>query len=200
LLEARRVLSLFETEQEAEEPYFRSVLATARAIVLRAEGRHAEALSAGREGAGLLGALGTWPWSVKEAMVEAAEAALALDDVDGVEALMAPFETLAPGEATPYTRAQEARLRAKVAAARGYAEEVEPSFKRAAGLFRELGVPFWLAVTLLEHGEWLQEQKRSDDAAPLLTEAGESFQALAAQPWVERAAKAQAESQLVTRL
>jgi hypothetical protein len=43
-----------------------------------------------------------------------------------------------------------------------------------------------LAVTLLEHGEWLAGQGRSEDAASLLTEARVIFERLAARPWVER--------------
>jgi double zinc ribbon protein len=59
-------------------------------------------------------------------------------------------------------------------------------FKAAAGLLRELGFPFWLRVTLLEHGELLTGQRRPDDAAPLLDEAGTIFERLKARPWTER--------------
>jgi hypothetical protein len=59
-------------------------------------------------------------------------------------------------------------------------------FKASAGLFREIGVPFWLAVTLLEHGEWLVSDGRAEDAAPLLTEARTIFERLDANPWLER--------------
>ena len=41
----------------------------------------------------------------------------------------------------------------------------------ATGMFRELGMPFYLAVTLLEHGEWLESQGRPEEAVPRLTEA-----------------------------
>jgi hypothetical protein len=65
---------------------------------------------------------------------------------------------------------------------------VEAGFKTAAGMLRELGVPFWLAVGLLEHGEWLAEQGDAERAQPLLAEAGEIFQGLGARPWLERLA------------
>ena len=46
---------------------------------------------------------------------------------------------------------------------------------------------FWLAVTLLEHGEWLVGgQGRAGDAEPLLAEAHEIFDRLEARPWLER--------------
>jgi hypothetical protein len=62
-------------------------------------------------------------------------------------------------------------------------------FKGAAGLFREIAVPFYMAVTLLEHGEWLVEQDRSEEAKPFLAEAREVFERLRARPWLERLEK-----------
>ena len=45
---------------------------------------------------------------------------------------------------------------------------------------------FWLAVTLLEHGEWIAGTARTADAEPLLAEAHEIFDRLEARPWLER--------------
>ena len=53
-------------------------------------------------------------------------------------------------------------------------------------MFRELAVPFWMAVTLVEHGEWLVGAGRAYDAKPLVDEAGEIFERLEAAPWLER--------------
>jgi hypothetical protein len=47
-------------------------------------------------------------------------------------------------------------------------------------------MPFPLAVTLLEHGEWLLSELRTDDAKPLLSEARETFERLEAKTWIER--------------
>ena len=58
-----------------------------------------------------------------------------------------------------------------------------PSLER----FRALGVPFWVAVTLLEQG----------DAAGL-AEARETFERLGATPWVERVRAAEAERMQAT--
>ena len=55
-------------------------------------------------------------------------------------------------------------------------------------MLRELGVPFWLAVTFLEHGEWLARDAGAEPAEPLLAEAAEIFQRLGARPWLERLA------------
>src|SRR5262249_58996818 len=75
-----------------------------------------------------------------------------------------------------------ARSRARLSAARGEQGNVEQGFKTAEQIFREYGVPFWLAMTELEHAEWLAGRGRSEDAGPLLTEAGENFPRLRANP------------------
>ena len=46
----------------------------------------------------------------------------------------------------------------------GDGEQAERLFRGAAGLFRELATPFPMAVTLLEHAEWLVAQGRGDEA------------------------------------
>jgi hypothetical protein len=43
-----------------------------------------------------------------------------------------------------------------------------------------------MAVTLVEHGEWLARAGRAGDAKPLFEEAGEVFERLQAKPWLER--------------
>jgi len=79
-----------------------------------------------------------------------------------------------------------ARFSARLAATRGEASSVEPGFKRSVALLREIGARFWLAVVLLEHGEWLAEAGRGEEAEPLLNEARETFERLEAKPWLER--------------
>jgi hypothetical protein len=120
---------------------------------------------------------------VKEAFVVAVEAALRLDDVAKAEQLVAMVEGLPPGRYPQFLRAQAARFRARLA---HDAADIERHFKGAAGLLRELVVPFYLAVTLLEHGEWLVGQDRAEEAEPLLDEAREIFEQLGAEPWLER--------------
>ena len=85
-----------------------------------------------------------------------------------------------PGTRPPYLDAHARRFRARLA-------DDGAGYEAAAGRFRELGIPFWLAVTLLEHGEWLAGQGQASEAEPLLAEASEIFERLAATPWLERA-------------
>jgi hypothetical protein len=53
-------------------------------------------------------------------------------------------------------------------------------------LLREIEAPFYMAVTLVEQGEWLASQQRGLEAEPFLTEARGIFERLDATPWVER--------------
>ena len=59
-------------------------------------------------------------------------------------------------------------------------------FTAATELFRERSLMFWLAVTLLEHGELLASEGRAGDAEPLLAESREIFEQLEAAPWLAR--------------
>ena len=132
--------------------------------------------------------------NVKLAFVEAVEAALALGDLGKAEELLAIADSLYPGDLTPFLQANADRLHARLDAARGAREGVEERFRSAAGLFREFDFVFNLAVTQLEHGEWLEAQGRAEEAQPLLAEASETFERLAATPWSERAQRAGAEA------
>ncbi|MDQ4109272.1 MAG: hypothetical protein M3138_10775, partial [Actinomycetota bacterium] len=123
---------------------------------------------------------------VKEAVVTAVEAAMLLGDLKRAESILDVFRSLPTGRRTPFHQAQSMRLGARLAASRGNPDGVEAGFKGAIGLFREMAFPFWMAVTLLEHGEWLTRRDRSDDATASLIEAREIFERLDARPWLER--------------
>jgi hypothetical protein len=53
-------------------------------------------------------------------------------------------------------------------------------------------MPFWLAITLTEHAEWLTSAGRAADAEPLLAEARATFEALDAKRWLARIESAEA--------
>jgi tetratricopeptide (TPR) repeat protein len=122
----------------------------------------------------------------KQSFVTAVEAALALGDLDKAKELLAVVEAIPAGSSPQFLQAQSSRFRARVAARQGDADEAERRFKRAAGLFRELALLFYLGVTQLEHGEWLAQQVRATEAEPLLAESREIFERLGAKPWLER--------------
>jgi hypothetical protein len=59
---------------------------------------------------------------------------------------------------------------------------------------RDIGAVFWLAVTELEHAEWLVARGRLDEADQLAAAAVQTFERLAAAPWLERARRVRAPS------
>ena len=166
----------------------RITVAHVRAVLLNAEGDHIEAYrvaaAALDEGAEALG--GAMNGNVRMAIVQALDAAFAIGDVAAVEALLERFEHVPPGHSTPSVRAHGARASARLAALRGESTGVDEGFTAAAGLFGELPAPYWFAVTMAEHGEWLATQGRVGEAEPLLAEAHEIFERLGAAPWLER--------------
>jgi hypothetical protein len=158
------------------------------AQVLRTEGKPREALEpleallATRE-------LGITFLTVKLGVVEALEAAFELGDTAKVEELLAMVESLRPGERPPLLEAHAFRFRSKLSGD-------EAGFERAAARFRELEMPFWLAVTELEHAERLAERGAATEAEPLLAEAAQIFERLGAKPWLERAGTVVAEHKM----
>ncbi len=182
--EAGRVLSLFGQLAEASDVQDRAGYGSAHAAVLRAQGGLAEAIAVGVEAAELSTAsFGIGSQSTKQGVVEAIEAALSLGERERAEELVTMIDATPAGLRPPYLAAHAARFRARLA---GTDESAEAGFRTAAGGFREIGVVFWLAVTLLEHAEWLVSQGRADEAGPLLAEARETFERLGTTPWLER--------------
>ncbi len=188
--EARRVLSLFEHLASTSDLQDRAGYQSAEAAVLRAEGRLADALEKGTEAAELSRAsFGVSTQTVKQGLVEAIEAALTLGATERAAELVATIDAIPPGLRAPYLRSQADRFKARLA---GDADVADVGFQAAASGFREIGVVFWLAVTLLEHGEWLVAGGRSDEAVPKLAEAHEIFERLDTPPWLDRLALAEA--------
>jgi hypothetical protein len=153
---------------------------THEAMVLRMEGKPRAALEAAERAVAGREALGITFLTVKLGVVEALEAAFDLGETSKVQELLALIEGLRRGERPPMLDAHAHRFRGKLG-------DVE-AFAAAAARFRELELPFWLALTELEHAEALLAQERTDEAEPLLEEARQIFERLGATPWLERAA------------
>jgi len=126
---------------------------------------------------------------VKESLVLGVEGALLRDDIETAEEFLAMIDSLPAARRTRFLQAHSHRLRAQLAERRGDSHLVQPAFEAAAGRFREVSLPFWLAVTLLQESEWLHAHHRGSEAVALLTESRGIFQRLAATPWLERAEK-----------
>jgi tetratricopeptide (TPR) repeat protein len=184
--EATRLVGVFSEMADSAEVQERMGYACCRAVVLLEAGDFREAIRfagialSGRE------AMGIGSEGVKEAFVTALEAALRMDDLDKAQELLDIVGTLPPGERKQFLDAQWTRFRARLDVRRGELEHVESRFKAAAGSFREISFPFYLAATLLDYGAWLTAEGRPSDAEPLLDEARVIFERLDAKPWLDR--------------
>ena len=168
----------------------RAMHAVGHAMLLHHEGREAEALATVEEALASADELGRGAQAFREGFVIAVEAALGLGEVERAERTIDELDRIPPGKVPPWLRAQKDRLRARIEGLGSNPANVETRFKRAAATFREISTPFQLAVTLLEHGEWLIGIGRADDAEVLVTEAREIFERLEAKPWSDRAGQA----------
>ena len=172
LAEAQRLYSLFSNLDGSTDVQERACFFGATAAMFRAEDRLREALEAGQKVTEGQQTLGVSHQAIEQGLVEALEAAVALGDRDSAQELVASIEAIPPGRRPPYLEAHAHRFRARLGA--------DPAeFDTAAACFREIGIPFWLAVTLLEHGELTGDESS-------LGEAREIFERLEARPWLER--------------
>ncbi len=177
LEQAQRLFSLFSRLETSVDLQEQGICRSATAALRRAEGRFREALEAGSASVELARNVGAGHQLVKQGLVEAIEAALALGERAKAAELLATIVHLPPGLRPPYLEAQAHRFRA-------WLDGDEAGYRAATARFRELETPFWLGVTLLEHGE-----------QPGLAEAREIFEQLGAAPWLERVTVAAAEQQ-----
>jgi tetratricopeptide (TPR) repeat protein len=177
---ARHLYELFARLEASADVQERAIWLGATAALRRAEGDDRGALAAGRAAAETSAQLGLAHQAAKQGLVEAVEAALALGAQDEAAGVLATIDAMPPGLRPPYLEAQAHRIR-------GQLDGDEAAYRAAASRFRSLRIPFWLAVTQLEHAELLTGLGRPDDAEPLLTDSRATFEELAAVPWLERA-------------
>ncbi len=177
---ARELLESTLNMKDSEELQTRSAYGWAESVLLLGAGDAEAALAAAGRSVQARRELGVG--SVKNGLVAELEAAMLLDTAKA-EQLVSSLEQLRSGETTPLLVAQAARFRARLSASGD-----DAAFSSAVGAFRELSMPFWLAVTLLEQAEQLAARGRGSEAAPLLAESREIFDRLGARPWQERIA------------
>lgn len=129
---ARELLGALSYDQGSPDVQDRSGYFLLHAELQATSGRYADsleaaerALQAAREALGLF-----HPW-VRLALVRAAEASLALGDLERVEGFLALVEGERPGRVPRFLRAQAARLRALLGARRGQ-DDVGERFQAAA--------------------------------------------------------------------
>jgi class 3 adenylate cyclase/tetratricopeptide (TPR) repeat protein len=184
--QARHLFSLYGRLEASADVQDQACYSGAGAALRRAEGDLPGVIEVGRNAVAKAEFLTYGNQAVKQGFVEAVEASLVLGDRGTAEELLGLVAALPPGQRPPYLEAQAKRFEARL---QGSNESAAPLFGRAGALLRELAMPFWLAVTLLEHGEWLRDVGEADEADVLITEAREIFERLEATPWLERVAR-----------
>jgi class 3 adenylate cyclase/tetratricopeptide (TPR) repeat protein len=182
---AERIVEIFDGYGRSADVQEGAAYACAKASVLRARSRDADALASARSA--ITGALRiATTATVKIGFSQGIGAAFALGDLVAVQGFIDSIDAMRPGIATPFLRALADRSRARIAVARGDDDAVEGNFKAAIGLFRETGIPYWRALSQLEYAEWLVAERRSEEAAPTLAEARDTLDRLSAVTWLER--------------
>jgi class 3 adenylate cyclase/tetratricopeptide (TPR) repeat protein len=184
--EARRRLAVLEQLTDPNEVQDLADYQASQARVLLAEGEMTQALAAAEAALVRRAELGLLHFPVQEGLEIALSAAFALGQKDKIDELLTIIEETPPGHLNPFLRALAARFGAARAAQRGDAVTAGAGYRAAAGLLREVGLQFDLAVVLLEQAEWLAAEGRIEEAEPFAAEAREIFERLRAAPYLER--------------
>src|SRR5439155_6382929 len=160
-----------------------TLLAGVRAAEARARGRHREALDLAVEALNRAASLGLSHQNLRILVTEVVDAALALQDCESLDDMLARIEGHPQGVVPPFLRGLAARARARMAWWDGDVEGGDHASAAAEAVFRQISNPLWLGVTLLERAESLAG--RRDDAEGPLSESRAFFEALGARPWLE---------------
>ena len=114
-------------------------------------------------------------------------AALAAGDLDLAERLMEPVTGAALGVVPPYVRAHGDRLRGLIRAARGEDPSiVEADLRSGVAGLEAFGALGDAARAKEELARWLVSQDRAAEAAPLLDQAGATYERIGALGWLSR--------------
>jgi class 3 adenylate cyclase/tetratricopeptide (TPR) repeat protein len=184
--DARGILAGQEALRTSGEVQARVGYLVAQAMVNRLDGQPEQALAAARAAIAPENYLPPRHVLGKRALIEAVESALAAGDVAAAAEALDEWDRLRPVDRTPLLEGHALRFRAAIDARRGAEDGVDEAFTGAEAIFREALMPFRLAVTLLEHAEWLTATGREGEATELLTEARSILLRLQAKPWLDR--------------
>jgi class 3 adenylate cyclase/tetratricopeptide (TPR) repeat protein len=184
--EVRRRLEATTEKEAAQQEEVAAYYLLCKAELLFAEGQLRDALETAEQVVHMRRELTLLHPVIKRAVVLAIETALALEDAAQAERLLGVVEDAMPGLVTPWLRAHAARLSARIEHLGGSGTDLGSAYEAAEEWFRQLGTTFDLAVTLLDHAEWLLASGSADDAEPRLAAASTIFEELGALPWVER--------------
>jgi hypothetical protein len=181
-----RIVERFDSYGATADIQEAAAHACARAAVLRAQSRDAEALAEAFKAIhdGMrIGMTST----VKMGFFHALEAAHATGALEDIDTLLRTLDGMSPGTVTPFLRALADHHRGRLAMVRGH-DDGRASLERAIGVFGDSHIPFWQALAQLDLGACLVSQGRDDDASAVLDQAHQTLQLLGVTTYVERAA------------
>ena len=181
---ARELCDIYAPLASSIDVQERSCYDAGHATLALAEGRYEDALAEAGDAIATQDLVGAWPQNVKLGLITAVEAALALGLRDRVDELLAAPESEPDGLRTPLIAAHAHRFRGRMA---GSAESAAAEFAEAERILRDHDIRFWLAVSQLEHAEALIAYGGEGDVRSLTEAARETFVALGAKPWIDRA-------------
>jgi class 3 adenylate cyclase/predicted ATPase len=179
-------LSIAASVGESEDLQTRASLATTQALAAASTGNHEQALHHARQALEYTTAISLRHDAVRWAWTMAANAALALGDVEELTALVTALDGHRPGHVPPVLRGERLRVRAGILASENDPAATE-TFESATRAFRDLGSPYHLAVVLLDSADHLMRMEDSSAARPLVVEAHGLALQLGATPLVDRA-------------
>jgi class 3 adenylate cyclase len=175
LEEARAVLEREVELRESSDMQTKGIYLVAEAEVCFEEGRYVDAQAIGRQSTEIWRKLNQPHYEVFSYAV-AIEASLALGEAERADVLLQQLNAIPVVERRSLVDAQAGRLSAKLAVHRG--EDGAAGFVEAARIFREIGMPYWLAVSLAEAA--------LAGAGDGLAEPRAIFERLGARLWLDR--------------
>lgn len=182
------VRSAADRVSAAGEPAVRMLWARTLGLAELAAGDTASAAAHFAEALDALEEMGFREPAVWRIEGDAIEAAVAVGELDKVEAVLATFEEAAARSRIPWSLAVSARSRGLVLAARGDVDEARNALEHALTHHARCPVPFELGRTLLVHGRILRRLKQKRAARDSLEQAAAIFARLGAAAWAERTA------------
>ncbi|MGH9302874.1 MAG: ATP-binding protein [Acidimicrobiales bacterium] len=184
---AESQLAAFASTAKGQDAQTRTLYPTLACEVALLRGDPAEALEHSLEVLDELAALSASHESMRAAFPVAVAACVALGQLERAESVIGRIADLPTGEVPPFLKAQVARGRSLVAAARGESSGAIDGLVAAEEIFESLEYPYWLARTRLEHAEHLTALGRLEEAGPLALAAEEVLVRLGVAPMAERA-------------
>ena len=113
-------------------------------------------------------------------------AALAADDLELASRLLEPVEEARPGQRSPAVAAQWHRLRGLVATRKDDPEFAETQMRAGITALEAFGAHGYRAQAQEELARWLTDQRRPNDAAPLIDAARQTYTEIHATGWLAR--------------